>query len=224
MSARPFHLTPDLLLRAYRLGLFPMAESRGSRALHWLDPEFRGVLPLGGFHLPRSLAKTLRSGSFTVTANCDFAATIAGCAAARANRPDTWINQEIERLFTELHQLGFAHSVETWANGALVGGLYGASLGGAFFGESMFSLATDASKVALAHLVARLRLGGFVLLDTQFITAHLTRFGAVEIPRADYHILLAEAVDIPARFIASPDPDLLRRELDALRTNKEPHA
>ena len=221
MSARPFHLTPDLLLRAYRLGLFPMAESRTSRALHWLDPEFRGVLPLDGFHLPRSLRKTLRSGPFTVTANRDFAGTIAACAAARANRPDTWINQEIERLFTELHQLGFAHSVETWSNGALVGGLYGAALGGAFFGESMFSTATDASKVALAHLVARLRLGGFSLLDTQFITAHLARFGAVEIPRADYHILLAEAVDAPARFIAAPDPDALRRELDALRTSKE---
>ena len=221
MSARPFHLTPDLLLRAYRLGLFPMAESRTSRALHWLDPEFRGVLPLDGFHLSRSLSKTLRSGPFTVTANSDFAATIAACAAARANRPDTWINQEIERLFTELHQLGFAHSVETWSNGALVGGLYGAALGGAFFGESMFSTATDASKVALVHLVARLRLGGFSLLDTQFITPHLARFGAVEIPRADYHILLAEAVDAPARFIAAPDPDALRRELDALKTSKE---
>jgi leucyl/phenylalanyl-tRNA--protein transferase len=222
MSARPFHLTPDLLLRAYRLGLFPMAESRDSRALHWLDPEFRGVLPLDGFHLPRSLSKTLRSDRFTVTANRAFAATIAGCAAARANRPDTWINQEIERLFTELHQLGFAHSVETWLNGTLVGGLYGAALGGAFFGESMFSLATDASKVALAHLVVRLRLGGFSLLDTQFITAHLARFGAVEIPRADYHILLAEAVDAPARFIADPDPAVLRHELAALRTPKEP--
>ena len=217
MSARPFILTPDLLLRAYRLGLFPMAESRGSKTLHWLDPETRGVLPLDKFHLPRSLMKTLRSGKFTVTADADFPGTIAACAAARENRPETWINQEIERLFIALFHLGFAHSVETWQNGALVGGLYGASLGGAFFGESMFSTATDASKVALVHLLARLRLGGFTLLDTQFITAHLARFGAVEIPRADYHNLLAQAMDVPARFIASPDPAALMREIDAMR-------
>ena len=221
MSARPFALTSDLLLRAYRLGLFPMAESRASRALHWLDPEFRGVLPLRRFHLPRSLAKTLRAGVFEVTANQDFAGTIAGCAAARANRPDTWINQEIERLFVELHRLGFAHSVESWAGGALVGGLYGVALGGAFFGESMFSITTDASKVALVHLVARLRLGGFVLLDTQFLTAHLARFGAVEIPRGDYHVLLAEAVEAPARFPPDPEAGALRREIAALRDHKE---
>jgi leucyl/phenylalanyl-tRNA--protein transferase len=217
MSARNFVLTPDLLLRAYRLGLFPMAESRDSRTLHWLDPEARGVLPLEGFHLPRSLMKTLRHGRFTVTADADFAGVIAACAAARENRPDTWINQEIEQLFTELFQLGFAHSVETWEDGVLVGGLYGACLGGAFFGESMFSTATDASKVALVHLVARLRLGGFVLLDTQFITAHLARFGTVEISRDAYHVLLAEALEIPARFAASPDADILRDEIEAMR-------
>ena len=221
MSARPFTLTADLLLRAYRLGLFPMAESRASRALHWLDPEWRGVLPLDRFHLPRSLAKTLRAGRFEVTADRDFAGTIAGCAAARSNRPDTWINQEIERLFTELHKLGFAHSVECWRGGGLAGGLYGVALGGAFFGESMFSVATDASKVALVHLVARLRLGGFRLLDTQFITAHLARFGAVEIPRGDYHVLLAEAVETPARFPPRPDADALQSELAALRAQKE---
>ncbi len=218
MSARPFILTADLLLRAYRLGLFPMAESRGSRALHWLDPEARGILPLDQFHLPRSLLKTLRGGKFVVTADQAFAATIAACAAARANRPDTWINAEIERLFIELHQLGFAHSVETWVDGELVGGLYGASLGGAFFGESMFSTCTDASKVALVHLVARLRLGGFTLLDTQFITAHLERFGTREISRADYHTLLAGAVEAPARFPASPDAAVLAREIESLRT------
>jgi leucyl/phenylalanyl-tRNA--protein transferase len=217
MSTRNFVLNPDLLLRAYRLGLFPMAESRSSRALHWLDPEARGVLPLDGFHLPRSLYKTLRGQTFQVTANTDFSATIAGCAAARPTRPDTWINPEIERLFTELHALGFAHSVESWQNGKLVGGLYGVSLGGAFFGESMFSTATDASKVALVHLVARLRLGGFSLLDTQFITTHLARFGAVEIPRARYHLLLAEAVEQPARFIASPDPATLMRDIETMR-------
>jgi leucyl/phenylalanyl-tRNA--protein transferase len=219
MSARSFTLTADLLLRAYRLGLFPMAESRGSRALHWLDPEARGVLPLDEFHLPRSLMKVLRGGGFEVTANKDFPATIAACAAARDNRPDTWINAEIERLFIELHQLGFAHSVETWAGGELVGGLYGACLGGAFFGESMFSTRTDASKVALVHLVARLRLSGFTLLDTQFITAHLARFGTVEIPRAEYHVLLAEAVEVPARFIPSPDSAALASEIAAMRQN-----
>jgi leucyl/phenylalanyl-tRNA--protein transferase len=217
MSARSFLLNPDLLLRAYRLGLFPMAESRQSRALHWLDPEARGVLPLDKFHLPRSLWKTLRGSRFTVTANADFPATIAACAAARAGRPETWINQEIERLFIELHELGFAHSVETWAEGRLVGGLYGACLGGAFFGESMFSTETDASKVALVHLVARLRLSGFLLLDTQFITAHLARFGTVEISRTAYHLRLAEAVEAPARFIAAPAPDGLWAEIEALR-------
>jgi leucyl/phenylalanyl-tRNA--protein transferase len=217
MSARNLLLTPDILLRAYRLGLFPMAESRASQALHWLDPEFRGVLPLDKFHLSRSLMKTIKSGIFTVTANTAFAATIAACAEARAGRPETWINLEIERLFTDLHQMGFAHSVECWRDGQLVGGLYGASLGGAFFGESMFSTATDASKVALVHLVARLRLSGFVLLDTQFNTTHLTQFGAMDIPRLAYHGRLAEAVEVPARFIASPAPATLAAEIAALR-------
>lgn len=219
MSARNFVLNADLLLRAYRLGLFPMAESRASRSLHWLDPEGRGVLPLDKFHLPRSLMKTLRAGKFTVTADKNFAGTIAACAAFRVGRPETWINQEIERLFVELFHLGFAHSVECWLGGELVGGLYGASLGGAFFGESMFSTVTDASKIALVHLVARLRLGGFVLLDTQFITAHLARFGAVEVPRATYHELLAEAVDCPARFPADPDFAALSREIEAMRAH-----
>jgi leucyl/phenylalanyl-tRNA--protein transferase len=225
MSARNFVLTADLLLRAYRLGLFPMAESRASRSLHWLDPEARGVLPLDKFHLPRSLMKTLRAGRYRVTADKDFAGTIAACAAARLDRPETWINQEIERLFTELFGLGFAHSVECWDDGELVGGLYGASLGGAFFGESMFSTRTDASKVALVHLVARLRLGGFLLLDTQFITAHLARFGAVEVPRTLYHELLADAVEHQGRFPADPDFAALNAEIEWLRTNsrKEPH-
>jgi leucyl/phenylalanyl-tRNA--protein transferase len=218
MSARPFTLTADLLLRAYRLGLFPMAESRASRALHWLDPEARGVLPLDKFHLPRSLMKTLRAGRFRVSSDEDFPATIRACAAASTNRPETWINQEIERLFIELHQLGFAHSIETWDGPRLVGGLYGASLGGAFFGESMFSTATDASKIALVHLVARLRLSGFTLLDTQFITPHLARFGTVEISRAQYHLMLADAVDIPARFQTSPDPAVLLAEIEAIRS------
>src|ERR1700692_4943011 len=198
MSTRNFVLNPDLLLRAYRLGLFPMAESRTSRALHWPDPEAPGALPPDRFLLPPGLLKTRRAEKFHVTADADFPGTIAACAATRTNRPDTWINPEIERLFIDLHLLGFAHSVESWQNGKLVGGLYGVSLGGAFFGESMFSIATDASKVALVHLVARLRLGGYTLLDTQFITTHLARFGAMEIPRARYHLLLAEAVERPA--------------------------
>jgi leucyl/phenylalanyl-tRNA--protein transferase len=217
MSARPFQLTPDLLLRAYRLGLFPMAESREAKTLHWLDPDARGVLPLDGFHISRSLMKVLRGERFTVTANEDFSGTIAACAAAREVRPETWINPEIERLFVELYRLGFAHSVETWENGRLVGGLYGAALGGAFFGESMFSTSDDASKVALVHLVARLRLSGFTLLDTQFVTTHLTRFGATEVARGTYHALLAEAVEVSARFIASPDPAVLVREIEAMR-------
>jgi leucyl/phenylalanyl-tRNA--protein transferase len=194
-----------------------MAEARNSKALHWLDPEQRGILPLREFHLPRSLMKTVRGDKFAVTADADFAATIAACAQARANRPETWINQELERLFIELHQLGFAHSVESWQNGRLVGGLYGACMGGAFFGESMFSTETDASKVALVHLVARLRLGGFVLLDTQFITSHLSRFGASEIPRAEYHKRLAAAVEVPARFNANPDSAALQAEISVMR-------
>jgi leucyl/phenylalanyl-tRNA---protein transferase len=217
MSNRNLVLNPDLLLRAYRLGLFPMAESRSSRVLHWLDPEARGVLPLDQFHVPRSLLKTLRSGKFDVTADVDFVGTIAACAAMRPNRPDTWINRDIERLFVSLYELGFAHSIESWQDGRLVGGLYGACLGGAFFGESMFSTATDASKVALVHLVARLRLGRFSLLDTQFITAHLARFGTIEIPRARYHELLAQAVETPARFAVSPDPAVLKAEIEAMR-------
>lgn len=211
------HLTPDLLLRAYRLGLFPMADHRESLTLHWLDPEARGVLPLHGVHISRSLLKTLRRNRFTVTANQDFGAVIAACADARSNRPETWINHQIEQLFTELHQLGFAHSLEAWENNQLVGGLYGAALGGAFFGESMFSTVTDASKVALAHLVARLRLGGYTLLDTQFITDHLASFGTIEVPRGTYHTMLAQALETPARFPAHLESDVLMAEFQAIR-------
>lgn len=193
-------ITPDLMLRAYRAGLFPMAETRRGNRLYWLDPEQRGVLPLGGFHLPRRLLRTLLADTFTVTADADFSGVIAGCAAAAPGREDTWINDEIERLFVELHRLGHAHSVEAWQGEALVGGLYGVVLGGVFFGESMFSRSRDASKAALAHLVARLRLAGFRLLDTQFVTAHLAQFGALEIPREEYRALLAAAVDAPVRW------------------------
>ncbi len=212
MSRRTLEITPDLMLRAYRAGLFPMAETRRGDRLYWLDPEQRGVLPLHGFHLPRRLLRTLLSAGFEVTADADFRAVIAGCAATAPGREDTWINHEIERLFTELHRMGHAHSVETWEAGRLVGGLYGVALGGAFFGESMFSRARDASKVALAHLVARLRLGGYRLLDTQFVTTHLAQFGAVEVPREAYRVQLTEALETAPRWLASPAPDLLEAE------------
>ncbi len=197
MSRRSFDITPELMLRAYQAGLFPMAESRHGEKLYWLDPEQRGILPLDGFHLPRRLRRTVLGGQFAVTADRAFPAVIAGCAEQAPGRDDTWINDDIERLFVALHRQGHAHSVETWQDGVLVGGLYGVSLGGAFFGESMFSRARDASKVALVHLLARLRLGGYRLLDTQFVTSHLARFGAVDIPRARYKALLALAVDAP---------------------------
>jgi leucyl/phenylalanyl-tRNA--protein transferase len=200
-----FEVTPELMLRAYRAGLFPMAETRRGDRLYWLDPERRGVLPLDGFHLPRRLHRTIESGVFEVTADADFSGVISGCAAAMPGREDTWINTEIERLFLELHRLGNAHSVEVWRDGALVGGLYGVVLGGAFFGESMFSRVRDASKVALVHLVARLRLGGFRLLDTQFVTAHLAQFGTAEIPREEYRARLAPAVEAPARWVPAMD-------------------
>ena len=209
MSRRNVEITPDLMLRAYRAGLFPMAETRRSDRLYWLDPERRGILPLDGFHLPRRLLRTVLGGQYTVTVDRAFPAVIAGCAAPVPGRNDTWINRQIEQLFTELHLLGHAHSVETWEAGQLVGGLYGVTMGGVYFGESMFSRARDASKVALVHLVARMRLGGFRLLDTQFVTAHLTQFGAIEIPRDLYRQKLAEAVDVPARWLAQvPEPDL----------------
>jgi leucyl/phenylalanyl-tRNA--protein transferase len=216
MSRRTFDITPELMLRAYQAGLFPMAETRQAERLHWLDPARRGVLPLDGFHLPRRLRRTVLSDAFQVTANTAFSAVIAGCAEEAPGREDTWINTDIERLFNSLHRMGHAHSVESWQQGVLVGGLYGVALGGAFFGESMFSRARDASKVALVHLVARLRLSGFRLLDTQFVTAHLARFGAHEIPRERYKSLLATAVAVQAGWQSAPDPDLLEAEIRSL--------
>ncbi len=193
-------LTPEQLLRAYALGIFPMARNRHDAKLFWIDPESRGILPLDRFHLARSLKKSLKKGAFTVRCDTAFEAVMNGCAEPTAVRPETWINEEITRLFVELHQVGITHSVETWAGDELVGGLYGLSLGSAFFGESMFSRTDDASKVALAHLVARLRKGGYSLLDVQFVTGHLARFGAVEIPRRDYLVLLAAALERRAVF------------------------
>lgn len=217
MSRRQMEVTPELMLRAYRIGLFPMAESREARTLYWLDPEQRGVIPLEGFHLPRRLARRLRQAPYRITANQAFAQVITECAAPRPSSTESWINGEIRALFLALHRQGHAHSIEAWEGEQLVGGLYGVSLGGAFFGESMFSRADDASKIALVHLVARLRLGGFTLLDAQFQTAHLAQFGTEEVPRAAYKQRLAAAVEVEARFPAEPDAAALAAEIAALR-------
>ena len=187
-------LTPEMLLRAYAEGLFPMAERRGDPTLYWVSPEKRGIIPLDTFHVPHRLARTVRSGAFTVTADTAFRDVIEACAAPAPGREETWINDEILRLYCALHSTGHAHSIECWQDRELVGGLYGVRLGAAFFGESMFSRARDASKVALVHLVDGLKRGGFVLLDSQFITAHLARFGAIEIPREQYLMKLAHAL------------------------------
>jgi len=193
-------LTPSQLLRAYALGVFPMARHRDDPRLHWIDPAERGILPLDAIHIPRSLKKTFRRGEFAVTCDQAFERVVAGCAEPAPDRPETWINAEILRLFVELHRLGLAHSVEAWHGGELAGGLYGLALGGAFFGESMYSRVPDASKVALIHLAARLVFGGFTLLDTQFVTRHLSRFGALEVPRWQYLRLLSEALQKRATF------------------------
>ncbi len=217
-------VTPDLLLRAYRAGLFPMAETRHGSRLYWLDPELRGVLPLDGFHLSKRLLRTTLSNQYVVTSDTAFAAVVANCAAAAPGRQDTWINADIERLFGALHRLGHAHSIESRQDGVLVGGLYGVSVGGVFFGESMFSKARDASKVALVHLVARMRLGGYTLLDTQFVTSHLAQFGADEIPREDYKAKLAAAVAVPARWLPTPDQAVLETEIRMLYAHPAPVA
>ena len=202
-------LTPQILLGAYASGIFPMAESRHDPDLYWIDPDVRGILPLTDFHIPRRLRRTLRSGTFEVSADTDFVGVIRGCAEQTRTRPDTWINSEIEGLYNALFEMGFAHSIEVRQAEHLVGGLYGVALGGAFFGESMFSRARDASKVALCHLAARLRKSGFVLLDTQFLTKHLRQFGAIEIDRTDYKTRLAAAIKTAAEF----QPDLSDEEL-----------
>ena len=191
-------IDPDLLLRAYAIGVFPMSDGRDAPDVYWVEPRRRAILPLDNFHLSRSLRKTLRSGRLTVTRDTAFAEVIGRCA----RRGETWINPQIEKGYLELHALGHAHSVETWADGALVGGLYGVRLGTAFFGESMFSTVPDASKVALAWLVARLKVGGFRLLDCQFMTAHLRSLGAVEISQKRYLELLTAELDDAAALLA----------------------
>jgi leucyl/phenylalanyl-tRNA--protein transferase len=188
------------LIACYRRGVFPMADARDDDRVFLIDPERRGVMPLDRFHVPSRLARTVRGRPFEVRIDTAFDGVVEACAEAVAGRPETWINRPIQHLYDELHERGLAHSVECWRDGALVGGLYGVALGGAFFGESMFSRARDASKVALAHLVARLRVGGYGLLDTQFITDHLLQFGAREIGRADYRRRLEKALALEGDF------------------------
>jgi leucyl/phenylalanyl-tRNA--protein transferase len=213
--SKPPKITPDMLLRAYAIGIFPMAEARNDPELYWIDPELRGIIPLDTFHVPKSLRKTIRHGRFQVTCNTAFERVVEECAAPAAGRRQTWINQTIFDLCRQLFQMGYAHSVEVWMDGELAGGLYGISLGGAFFGESMFSRETDASKVALVHLVARLRAGNFGLLDTQFVTKHLSRFGALEIPRDDYRRRLNDALARRAEFYSELPAGALEELLEA---------
>lgn len=193
-------LTPDLLLKAYACGLFPMAESSDSPDLYWVEPKMRGILPLDSVHVPRSLAKMIKRAPFDVRVDTAFRQVMALCAQSTPDRRETWINADIVRLYGELHDMGSAHSIECWQGDALVGGLYGVRLGGAFFGESMFHRARDASKIALMYLVARLRVGGFVLLDTQFTTEHLRQFGVLDISRDDYQERLTVALPTEADF------------------------
>ncbi len=207
-------LDPATLLRAYSLGIFPMSDGRDDADLHWIDPRRRGVLPLDGLHLSRSLARHLRRGDWHITADTAFAEVVSACA----DRPETWISHRIQRLYLALHAASHAHSVEVWQNGALVGGVYGVTLGAAFFGESMFSRVTDASKVALACTVHRLNAGGFRLFDTQFLTPHLASLGAIEISRAAYHRRLAEALEAQGQFTPpgySPSPSEVASSLAA---------
>jgi len=190
-------ITPDLLLRAYSIGLFPMADSADDPELFWVEPELRGIIPLDDFHVSKSLAKTIRRAPFDIRFDTAFEDVMKGCAAPAPDRPTTWINARIRALYATLHDMGHAHSVEAWDGDELVGGLYGVSLGSAFFGESMFSRRTDASKICLVHLVEHLRTRGFKLLDTQFTTEHLKSFGAIDVPKARYEKMLARAIASP---------------------------
>lgn len=197
-------LSPDIVLKAYASGMFPMADSADSPDVYWVDPDQRGILSLDGFHISKRLKRTIRQSPFRVSVDTAFEKVMQLCAQSVSNRKDTWINETIFSLYSQLHTRGNAHSIECWHGEDLVGGLYGVRLGGAFFGESMFHRASDASKIALAYLVARLRVGGFALLDTQFITDHLMQFGTTEIPRVEYQTLLAKALPISADFYRLP--------------------
>jgi leucyl/phenylalanyl-tRNA--protein transferase len=197
-------ITPEVLLKAYACGIFPMAESADDPALYWIEPDMRGIIPLDGFHLPARLERTVRTTPFTVWVDRDFDAVIDGCAEEKPDRARTWINERIRKIYRSLFEHGHCHSVEVYDGDTLVGGLYGVSLGRAFFGESMFHRARDASKIALVHLIARLIAGGFRLLDTQYVTDHLKTFGAVEVQKRRYHRLLQEALMGEADFAALP--------------------
>jgi leucyl/phenylalanyl-tRNA---protein transferase len=203
MAARnqqPQKITTEMLLNAYRRGIFPMAESADDPQLYWIEPEARGILPLNAISVPKRLAKTIRNTAFTVHVDRDFNGVIDGCAASRDGRENTWINAQIRSLYGELFRLRHCHTVEVWEGETLVGGLYGVAVGGAFFGESMFSTRTDVSKIALIYLCARLIHGGFRLLDTQFVTDHLRQFGTIEVDRADFHVALETALEVDGNF------------------------
>ena len=200
-------ITPQILLRAYSAGIFPMAESAEDNALYWVEPDERGIIPLNGLKISHSLRKCVRRRVFEIRVDSDFAAVIGQCAAKSAGRDSTWINPRIRSLYTQLHRLGCCHSVESWQDGNLVGGLYGVRIGAVFFGESMFSRATDASKVALVHLVARLNYGKFKLLDAQFVNPHLERLGAIKMPKAEYHKMMEPLLDKNADFAAFKNDD-----------------
>jgi leucyl/phenylalanyl-tRNA--protein transferase len=203
-------ITPDVLIKAYSVGIFPMAESADDPSLFWVEPEQRGVIPLdGGFHVSRRLARTIRSNKFEVHVDRDFDAVIDACAAPAAGRDSTWINKRIRRLYRALFDRRQCHTVEAWRNGRLVSGLYGVKIGAAFFGESMFHFERDASKVALAHLVARMKVGGFKLLDAQFITDHLESMGAAEVSRVEYQIILTKAIAANAQFYCWPSDGVI---------------
>ena len=210
-----YRLTPELLLRAYTSGLFPMGETRGDSDIVWVDPEWRGIIPLDGFRIPRRLRRTVRNAGFAIRVDTAFGRVMQACAAPRRDRRETWINNDILRAYAELHRAGYAHSVESWRGDTLVGGLYGVAIAGAFFGESMFTRETDASKVALVHLVARLDHAGYRLLDTQFLTDHLARFGAIEVPRQEYRLLLHRALSVEAGFPATLPDGTLERYLQS---------
>ena len=231
MAARPIpgphKLSPEILVRAYAAGVFPMSEARDDPTIFWVDPELRGVIPLDGLHISKSLRKVLRQGEFRVTCDTCFDRVIEECARPRPSSRDkehgTWINDEIIRACTEMAALGLAHSVEVWQGEALVGGLYGISLKGAFMGESMFSRRPNASKVALAHLVARLRIGGFTLLDTQFLTEHLASMGGVEISGREYIERLERAFDVDAQFPTSLSEGAVASELEIMFSQSNTH-
>ena len=209
-------ITPQVLLKAYACGLFPMAESADDPGLFWLEPEQRGILPFNDFHLSKKLQRTIRRDVFEIRVSTNFQAVLNGCSAPVPGREKTWINKEIRRLYSELFEMGYCHTIEAWQDNELVGGLYGVSLNGVFFGESMFSFRSDASKTCLAHLIARLFVGGYTLLDTQFVTDHLSRLGAIEISQADYNTRLGEALQIESDFYALPTDSTGQDVLDVL--------